>query len=546
MSRLGTPTTDGNSAPQTPEQALRQLFLTLFLRGHSARGLQRSKTPQTIGGKLALTLGLYALIGMLAMVFRGQSVFALSVYLHALTFTFLGMFVASSAGEILFNREEADILLHRPITPKTLLWAKVRVLVDVSLWLAFAFNLAGFFVGCGVPNGNGFFLPAHALSIVLEALFCTGTVIMVYQLCLRWCGRERLENLMTAAQIVVSMGAIIAGQLVPQMMIRADGQPLGDAEQSWWILLLPPAWFAGIDDALTTGFPLRSCILGVAALAATGAVSWIALDRLAGDYATGLQTVGETISKRSGKGGRRWLERLIDRPPIDWGLRNPVTRASFLLTAAYLVRDRDVKLRVYPGMAPMVVMPLMLLLPTRRHADMGGFPIAMCGAYVGLVPMLALAMLQFSQQWQASDVFRCAPMMGPAAICAGARQAVLWLLVMPTLVVVAGLTVLASGRVSELPLLLPGVMALPIYLLLPNLGGRGIPLSLPADEAKATGRGLSFAGVTILSLVLAAVANLCWWAGYFWLFMAAESTVVAMLYAIMRRRVAAARWPSIE
>jgi hypothetical protein len=116
------------------------------------------------------------------------------------------MFVASSAGEILFNRQEADILLHRPIAPKTLLWAKVRVLVDVSLWLAFAFNLAGFYVGCGVPNGNGLFLPAHALSIMLEALFCTSTVIMVYQLCLRWCGRERLENLMTAAQIVVSMG----------------------------------------------------------------------------------------------------------------------------------------------------------------------------------------------------------------------------------------------------------------------------------------------------------------------------------------------------
>ena len=83
-----------------------------------------------------------------------------------------------------------------------------------------------------------------------------------------------------------------------------------------------------------------------------------------------------------------------------------MTRASFLLTAAYLVRDRDVKLRIFPGIAPMLVLPLMLLLPTRHHSDMGGFPVAMCGAYVGLVPMLALVMLQFSQQWQASDVFR--------------------------------------------------------------------------------------------------------------------------------------------
>ena len=79
-----------------------------------------------------------------------QSVFALAVYLHAMTFVFLGMFVAASAGEVLFNGQEADILLHRPISPRALLWAKVRVLLEVSLWLAGAFNLMGF--SSGLPR----------------------------------------------------------------------------------------------------------------------------------------------------------------------------------------------------------------------------------------------------------------------------------------------------------------------------------------------------------------------------------------------------------
>ena len=179
-----------------------------------------------------------------------------------MTFAFLGMFVASSAGEILFNRRKPTSCCTARSLRKRCCGPRLRVLVDVSLWLAVAFNLAGFFVGCGAPNGNGFFLPAHALSIALEALFCTGTVIMVYQLCLRWFGRERLENLMTAAQIVVSMGAVLAGQLLPQLMFRTDGQLLSDREQSWWILAMPPAWFAGIDDALTTGFPPRSWSFG--------------------------------------------------------------------------------------------------------------------------------------------------------------------------------------------------------------------------------------------------------------------------------------------
>ena len=120
---------------------MRRLFLTLFLRGRSSRGLQKDSAPKSVGSKLALTLVFYALFGLFALFFHGQPVFALSVYLHGMTFVFLGMFIAASAGEVLFNKEEADILLHRPVTASALLRAKVGVLVEVSLWLAGAFNL---------------------------------------------------------------------------------------------------------------------------------------------------------------------------------------------------------------------------------------------------------------------------------------------------------------------------------------------------------------------------------------------------------------------
>src|SRR5882757_4675005 len=135
-----------------PEKTLRRLFLTLFLRGRGARGLNKESTPKSVGQKLAFTLLIYALFGCMAFFMMQQTVFALAVYLHSMTFVFLGMFVASSAGEVLFNKEEADILLHRPVTPKAMLWAKIRVLVEVSLWIAFAFNLAGFFAGMSAPD----------------------------------------------------------------------------------------------------------------------------------------------------------------------------------------------------------------------------------------------------------------------------------------------------------------------------------------------------------------------------------------------------------
>src|SRR3954464_2966250 len=143
-----------------PERVLRRLFLTLFLRGRSSRGLQKEKAPKSIGSKLGLTLGLYALIGMVGLAFHGQPVFGLSLYLHAMTLVFLGMFVAASAGEVLFNKEEADILLHRPVTPRALLWAKIAVLLEISLWLAGAFNLASMVAGAALSDRGWLFVLA--------------------------------------------------------------------------------------------------------------------------------------------------------------------------------------------------------------------------------------------------------------------------------------------------------------------------------------------------------------------------------------------------
>jgi ABC-2 type transport system permease protein len=532
----------------SPAKTLRRLFLTLFLRGRSSRGLQKQGAPKSIGQKLALTLVFYALFGMFALFFTRQPVFALSVYLHGMTFVFLGMFVASSAGEVLFNKEEADILLHRPVAPRTLLWAKICVLVEVSLWLGGAFNLAGLFVGLAAPDGGWRFPIVHAISTTLEALFCTGFVVMTYQLCLRWFGRERLDGLMTMAQVIVSVTAVLAGQIVPRL-VGEFGAKIHFSVDSWWIGLLPPAWFAGFDDALGGHASIGSWLLTALALIATAMVLWIAFGKLAHDYEAGLQRLNETVSapRRKRAQGRRWIDVLVKLPPLTWWLREPVARASFLLTAAYLVRDRDVKLRVYPGLAPMLVMPFIFLVQEHgRHGGSGSFGVAFSGSYLGLVPMMGLSLLQYSQQWQASDVFRASPMPGPAALCHGARRAVLLFLTLPLLAVSVLLAWLVHGDASQLLLLLPGIIALPVYALVPSLGGKGVPLSLPTEEAKSAGRGLSMIVVLFVSMALAGIVAWSWSSGWFWWLVLGESILVVVLYAVLRVSLTKARWPSME
>ena len=538
---------------RTPEQTLRHLFLTLFLRGRSARGLQKSGVPQSVGKKLAWTLILYAAIGCIALVFRHQPVFALSLYLHGMTLMFLGMFVAASAGEVLFNQQEADILLHRPVAPRALLWAKIAVLVQISLWLAGAFNVAGLFAGISAADGGWSYPVVHALSTVLEALFCTGSVVLMYQLCLRWFGRERLDGLMTTAQVLLAITVVAGGQIVPRMM----GQ-FGDlsrlATDSWWLPLLPPAWFAGLDDALAGSGHGSSWLLAAVGLAVTGTILWLAFGKLANDYVAGLQAIGETSpAAPAARARRRWVGRLTAVPPLSWWLHDSVSRASFQLTLAYLLRDRDMKLRIYPGIAPMLVMPFIMLLQghgmnTRQGGQgMGGFGIAFAGAYLGLIPMLALSMIQYSQHWQAADLFRAAPLASPGALYHGARRAVLLCLVLP-LVAVFGLLawLLGGGAGTNLLLLLPGLILVPLYALIPGLGGRAIPLSQSTESAKSAGRGLRMIWVMLSSFAVAGIASWFWSIGWFWPFMLVETLVVAGLYALLRHWVNTTRWPSME
>lgn len=529
------------------DRTLRRLFLTVFLRGRSSRGLKRSSAPRSVGRKLALTLFFYALFGIFATALLGQPVFALSIYLHGMSFIFLTMFVAGSAGEVLFNKEEADILMHRPISAPQLLRAKIGVMVQVSLWLAGAFNLAGFLVGLAASDATWLFPLAHAGSLFIEVLFCSGAVVVGYQLCLRWFGRERLEGWMTSVQVVVSIAFVVGGQLVPRILMRRQGQ-IGFSSDSWWTFVLPPAWFAGLDDVVAGSGRTSAWILAAIGLVATALVVWLAVGKLARSYELGVQALGETSSgKPGGKRRRNWMTKLVGLPPLRWWLRNPASRASFILVAAYLFRDRDVKLRIYPGIVPMLIIPFVFMLNDRGRANAdGSFGLAFAGGYVGLIPLLALGLLRYSQQWQASDLFRIAPLDGPAPVCHGARTAVHCFLTLPLLICFVVIIGWKSGGTENLPLLLPGLISIPIYGLIPCLKGKAVPFSMPPEEGKAAGRGLTYLGAFFVSAALSGVALMAWSMGWFAWLLAVEAVTVIVLMFVLRRMIAASQWPSID
>lgn len=139
-----------------------------------------------------------------------------------------------------------------------------------------------------------------------------------------------------------------------------------------------------------------------------------------------------------------------------------------------------------------------------------------------------------------------APLPGPESLCRGARRAILCFLALPTMSIFAMTVWFLRRDVSQLLLLLPGMVALPVYALIPCLGGNGVPLSLPTEEAKGAGHGLTMVVTVLPSFANAGLAAWSWSAGWFHWFMLAETLVAIKLYTTIRIKIGNGRWPTRE
>lgn len=509
--------------PPSPEKVLRTLFWQLLFRGRSAPHLNQHRKRKQLS--LTGTILIYVLFGLMPAV----SIFvmpqlAFASLLHCFTFLFASLTLAASAGTMLFMREEAEILLHRPIRPQELLRAKCHVLVKFSLILAFALNFIGFFTGTFAKNGSLLFLPAHALATVLLMVFSAALIVLVYNLCLKWFGRERFDNLLTLLQTVLTIVMVLGSQLMPRFLRMEALQNL-DVSHGW-LPLLPPVWFGSIDALLCGTVTLAEAWLpATLGVGITTLLVWLAFVRLGAAYGVGLQALNEGAGVAADKPRSRLLTRLVAAAPLRWWLRDPIERQSFLLTSAYLWRDRETKLKLYPSLAPMLIMPLIMVLGPSGRRSAGPestgpslFMACIALGYLGIVPLQAMLLLHRTEHWRAAEVFRYAPVPHWTPLFHGSRKAVLWWLAFPVTVIAGAIMSAILGTPAPMLIAAAALVMFPVYSLLPGVVKTWIPFSQPNQDQRDPGIGcLVIGGVVVASM---ATSSLAAWAeayGYFWL-----------------------------
>ncbi len=520
---------------------LRALLKTIFrVRTRSRPRLGRGGKPRGLIFQIAVYAVMGALAGLLA--FIPVDVFTFAMVMGGLTLFVAGMTMVAESGELLFSVQEHDILGHRPVGPRTLLLSRALALFALTLTLTFSLNLVPLALGLHATGAQPWFPLAHFTAITLLSLFCSGVVVFVYVLLTRLVGRERFDSFASWLQLGVSVTFILGYQIIPRMIDRAHGFHV--APEAPWLALLPPAWFAALETLLNGAVPEHTVVrllpMAATGLAATVAVAVAAVYWLAGDYArrvsalseTPLKPVRERVLVAASLRGRSGLfARLLG----SW-MPDPVERAAFGLAAAYMRRDRDIRMRLYPSLASYLVFPLLAIIDPRK----GSFAPVMTMVMAGMLTASTMMTLKVSAQFAASDVFHYAPLAGTASLFHGVRKAALLFMTVPVVLISSAILIFAVHDRDWLIAIVPALVLMPTLSLVEGLAGDYLPLSLPPAAGRQSG---ILIGLYLVSAVLVGgLSVLGWFArrhGWFVPLLGVEVVLVVMLHVLLLRGIRA-------
>jgi hypothetical protein len=430
--------------------------------------------------------------------------------------------------------------------------AKGLALIGFTSMLAGALNLVPTVIGWMARGARPWFPLVHIASIGLLVVFTCAAVVCTYGLVLRLFGRERFENFAVYAQIAMVFVFMGGYQFLPRMMFTPrHGEPIGDPIGSMktmrFLLATPPAWFASIDATLgadVTALEPRICA-GLALLA-TLFLAGLAVGKLSTGYSDVAPRRGDARAAEEHDEPRTKPRRRMWNPITSLWLRDPVERGAFRLASAYMRRDREIKLRLYPQLGMFGMFIAMQALDRSEHRD--PFLGLMMLAIAGTIPLTAIESLRMSSHHAAADLFRYSPIASASSLFHGVRKASILFVQAPMIAVsaiVIGLTA-EDGR-NAIELALPVALAMPTVSMLPGAFGAFLPLSQPPRRGQQSSRnvGVSMAMLLFMFAPLG-LAYLARELGVWWVMIAVEVVVLVIAYRWLKQLIENRPMRSVE
>ena len=230
-------------------------------------------------------------------------------------------------------------------------------------------------------------------------------------------------------------------------------------------------------------------------------------------------------------------------PWLRWWLRDPAEAGAFRLAAVYMRRDKDVRHRLYPSLAMVIVFPLYFLFSSRASHGESVFYVYMCLWMLATLPLSTTETLRLSQDWQAADLFYYAPLEGHGPLFHGVRKAALYYATLPCAVLLmVMLALVAPDPVATFRNAIPMLILLPSFSLRGGMSREYLPLARPprtGEQSRGT-QGPILLMMFLLPFFMGAIYLLIRAIGY-WPLLAIEVPLTILIHRMILRSMRRAR-----
>jgi len=415
-----------------------EVILGAKLTMDNRKMLGNNSQKKTLKNAMLMQVFIYGIIGgfMSMMLMKGSSaLFFFTTIFFSFIMIMVIMGLISEFNTILFDTRDNSILLPRPITPRTLLFVRVMhimiylMLISLSLSIIPLITFASMF---GLAS-----MLLLLIDVILITLFSVFLTNIIYLLLMKFTTGEKLKDIITYSQIVMTIIFMGAYQFMPRL---AENQSLISSFNSvqWWMYLIPPFWMsASITPIVNGGFSIQSSGFLLLSVAMPLIGLWLVSSVLAKNFNQSLSALDQGDTKSDKKKGKAETSSLVNFLSRICSYTTE-ERVSFTTIWRIANRDRKFKQAVYPALGYVFIMIFIVFMNfhiSLSEIDKTKYFLILIYAPTFILNVLIYT-IRYSENFKASWIYQTIPVQHPGQIISGAFKAIFTQLFLPVFIVV--------------------------------------------------------------------------------------------------------------
>jgi ABC-2 type transport system permease protein len=492
----------------------------LIMDRRRVRVTMKKQTNKEPNNQLLMTLIVYSIMGLFIgiLVLTLKEIVMTMTIIHSYILFMMAMTLITDFSSVLLDTTDNQIILPRPVNSKTFFVARlVHILVYL---LQFTIALALFpiifiFIGYGILVGL-----ASLITILLTVMFAVFITYLLYGLILRISSEEKIKDIISGFQIVMTIIFAVGFQVVPRLINMENlkvSMPI-----HWYTYLLPPMWMANalqaVQELRVDGPHFIMILLAVALPVFT---FWVMIKFLAPSFAKKIAAMGnagtqeEVVLNKAGQQTKGLSEKIA---PII--CVNKTEEAGFEMAWKMTARDKGFKIQFYPSLAYILVFVFIVVFKRGENFANTWSTLSSTKSFLWCVylPMFtisaAVSLIAFNENFAASWVYISRPLKLPGSMISGALKMLLVKFFTPIILVLFAFSYYVWGYKIIDDFVLGIFNNILVFLIISHIGKSYLPFSMQPNVNQQSGK---FVRVFIQMAIIGSLVGLhylalkIWW-----------------------------------